>query len=384
MTGSGKKARRGGPLAMLLLLTAAWIGGRAAVWENPFPVDASDLLPTDLFAAESVTPPVGARSDEDLQVGQAPFVRVAIRNGRSSGAGVLGTANDKDLRFDVFRPGIDRIGSNAFMHQSLWQRALGSRYSDRSERAAILQSAPPGRIEGVTPVSPAVSRGAMSDRWSVDAWGFWREGSGATAISQGRVPVYGANQIGAILQFRARPSSTHDPRLYLRAYRAMVSRGESEIAAGVSAKPLGGMPLRVAAEMRVTDTRFGTNLRPAAYATTEIPPQQLPAGFRLEAYGQAGFVGGKGATAFADGQATVTRQVVSFNGPSESRANFSLGGGAWAGAQENAERVDVGPTVRLDLTIGEVPARVSVDWRERIGGDAQPGSGVAATLSTRF
>ena len=63
---------------------------------------------------------------------------------------------------------------------------------------------------------------------------------------------------------------------------------------------------------------------------------------------------------------------------------LSLGAGSWGGIQRDASRLDVGPTLRLDLTVGEVPARVSVDWRERVAGDAAPESGVAATLSTRF
>jgi hypothetical protein len=40
--------------------------------------------------------------------------------------------------------------------------------------------------------------------------------------------------------------------------------------------------------------------------------------------------------------------------------------------------------MRLDVTLGEVPARVSLDWRERVEGDAGPGSGIAVTLSTGF
>ncbi len=63
---------------------------------------------------------------------------------------------------------------------------------------------------------------------------------------------------------------------------------------------------------------------------------------------------------------------------------LSLGAGAWGGAQDGAHRVDVGPTMRLDVTLGAVPARVLLDWRERVEGDAGPGSGAAVTLSTRF
>ena len=72
------------------------------------------------------------------------------------------------------------------------------------------------------------------------------------------------------------------------------------------------------------------------------------------------------------------------DGPGPQPVRLSLGGGAWGGAQENAERLDAGPTVRFDLNVGEVPARISLDWRQRVTGDAAPNSGFAATVSARF
>lgn len=63
---------------------------------------------------------------------------------------------------------------------------------------------------------------------------------------------------------------------------------------------------------------------------------------------------------------------------------FSIGAGAWAGAQEGAERLDVGPSMRVDLAIAQATARFSLDYRERVAGDAEPQSGVAVTLSTHF
>ena len=127
-----------------------------------------------------------------------------------------------------------------------------------------------------------------------------------------------------------------------------------------------------------------TRLRPAAYAATEIPPVRLPLGLSLEAYAAGGYVGGTPNTFFADGQSVLTRQVTRIGNPGASSAAVSLGAGVWGGAQEGAHRVDVGPTLRFDVNIGEVPARVSVDYREQVAGDADPASGVAATVSTRF
>ena len=198
------------------------------------------------------------------------------------------------------------------------------------------------------------------------------------------MPIYGASQAGGVLQYRLAPSSRRDPRLYTRAYRALVSRGESELALGASLRPLPRVPVRLAGEVRYTDAAFSETFRPAAYAVTELAPVRLPLGTVLEVYGQGGWVGGPGETPFADGQATVTRPLPVVARLTDERLRLSLGAGAWGGAQRDAQRLDLGPTLRLDLRIGKVPARVSVDWRLRVAGDAAPGSGVAATVATGF
>jgi hypothetical protein len=219
---------------------------------------------------------------------------------------------------------------------------------------------------------------------SVDGWAFWRQGSDAAPISQGRVPIYGASQIGGVLQYRLAPRSGHDPRLYARAYSALVTAGENELALGASVRPLARVPIRVAAEGRYTDAALGSEVRPAAYAVTEFAPILLPYDTRLEAYAQAGWVGGDAATAFADGQFSVLREFGGVRRATNDAVRLMFGAGAWGGAQEGAERVDIGPTLRADFRLGRVPARVSVDWRQRVAGDAAPGSGVAATLSAGF
>jgi hypothetical protein len=270
----------------------------------------------------------------------------------------------------------------------LWLAALGQLAPRRPfAGGGGNEAAPPDFGPASAPFLPApapVRSAARPGRWSLDAWAFWRQGSDAAPISQGRVPIYGASQAGAVLQYRLAPGARRDPWLYARAYRALVRRGESELALGAALRPLPRVPLRAAAELRYTDGAFGSDLRPSAYVVTELPPLPLPDGTRLEAYGQAGWVGGPAPTPFADGQASVTRELNRVAGLTDNALRLSLGAGAWGGAQENAQRIDIGPTLRLDLTLGAVPARLSVDWRERVGGKAGPDSGVAATLSTRF
>ncbi len=261
---------------------------------------------------------------------------------------------------------------------------------DWAGSADDVAAAPSANQALVTPITapflaPAGSGSKRdNDRWSLDAFAFYRAGSESASISQGRVPVYGASQVSANLQYRIAPRSRHDPRAYIRAYRAFVPDPENEAAVGLSVRPYGPVPLRLAAEARVTNNTLGTEIRPAAYAVTELPVARLPFDLQMEAYGGAGYVGGDADTPFVDGQASVTREVLSFEGSRNRPVRLSVGGGAWGGAQKGASRLDVGPSMRMDVTIGEVPARLSVDWRERVAGDAAPESGIAATLSTRF
>ncbi|QIQ86909.1 hypothetical protein [Erythrobacter sp.] len=419
---AARTGRRGKPLALLGVLLAAWVAGRALFWQSPFaPSDA--LLaagePDAGIAADAAAPASlasqkaasGQAAPGQVAAGQAAPgqdapTRLSPRLARERAeAGRIPLSPRATPGGPLIAPALRgrtpalRPGSAASLaHTRLFEAAMRASFT----RAAYADTrtagpygvgtgeqpppfAPPEASPSTPPVAARERRAAAPpDRWSLDAWLFWREGSDAAPISQGRVPIYGASQAGANLQWRARPSSPHDPRVYARAYRALVSRGESEVALGASARPLPGLPVRVMGEVRVTDGPFATELRPGAFAVTELAPQRLPLAFSLEAYAQAGYVGGNAGTAFADGQVALTREVARFDAGPMGPARFSLGGGAWGGAQEGASRLDVGPTMRLDLKVGEVPARVSVDWRERVGGDAAPSSGVAATVSTRF
>lgn len=363
---------RGAPLAMMGLVLSAWIGGRAMVWESPFPSPAS-LIPAGFTAIAAADPDASpATGTVPTATGSATPSRRAAR-GRSDGS------------FAMLASGLT-VGMDpdyAFAHQYLWRTALRSPVG--AGRMAAVYVTDGGDDAPFFAASPAPSAtGRRAGRWSVDAWGFWRQGSDAAPISQGRVPIYGASQIGAVLQYRIDPENARDPRLYARAYRALVRRGESELALGASARPLPRVPVRLFGELRVTEGAFRTEGRPAVFAVTELAPQALPLGARLEAYAQAGWVGGEDATLFADGQASLSREVDQVAQATGDAMHLSLGAGAWGGAQEGAHRVDLGPTMRIDAMLSEVPARLSLDWRERVEGDADPGSGAAVTLSTRF
>ncbi len=390
--GEGKR-RRGGPVAMLGLLCVVWVSGRAVYWESPFASQSLISQAQELFAeSDADNLSEGEGEVRALVTGGAPRSVSAIARKRASRRLAMPTAGNFAGQSQTTGGAIPGGFSRALFenaHNTLWGLAMASdrrfaslRSGKGRDYASVLVQ---GSDTAFSPVFPPVAKDQpTAKRWSLDAWLFAREGSGAAPISQGRVPVYGASQAGAILQYRAAPASAHDPRVFVRAYRALIDRPESELAAGVSARPLARVPVRIAAEVRATDDRFRNDIRPAAYAVTEIPPIALPAGLAAEVYAGAGYVGGDADTAFVDGQAAITREVVRIGPQRRNGVRLSVGAGAWGGAQRDASRLDVGPTIRMDFALGDLPARVSVDWRERVGGDANPVSGIAATLSTRF
>ncbi|MXP41763.1 hypothetical protein GRI75_08925 [Altererythrobacter soli] len=215
-------------------------------------------------------------------------------------------------------------------------------------------------------------------RWSGDAWLLLRDDSAARLVA-GR-PAYGRSQTGAVLRYRLAQANGHRPTAYVRATRALDGPREREVAAGLAVRPLPDLPLGVAAELRVYEHPGGRETRGAAFAVTELPPARLPFGFHGELYAQVGYVGGKFATAFADGQLRVDRRVI---GRGEGRA-LRIGAAVSGGAQERAARLDLGPSATVSFPLGEAHSRLALDYRFRIAGDAEPGDGPALTFSAGF
>lgn len=210
---------------------------------------------------------------------------------------------------------------------------------------------------------------ATGSRWSADGWLLLREDA-ATPILSGR-PSYGRSQAGAVIRYSLASTGPLRPQAYLRGSAALAGPREQEVAAGVSARPLLKVPLRLMVEARVGATAWGTRLRPAAFAVTELPPLRLPLGARAEVYAQGGYVGGEYATAFADGQARVERSLAP-----RGETGLSAGAGVWGGAQRGAARLDIGPTAAVTFRLGEGRGRVAADYRFRVAGDPNPRAGL--------
>ncbi|MGB7373789.1 hypothetical protein [Pontixanthobacter sp.] len=222
---------------------------------------------------------------------------------------------------------------------------------------------------------------AEEQRWSLNGWLLYRSDNvaGPLSASGQRPPTYGASQAGAVLRYRLAPTSAHRPAAHMRVTSALEKTREQELAAGISAQPMPRIPVIIAAEARVSRQNAGTEIRPALFAYTQMPAISLPHEFRAEVYAQAGYVGRDFSTLFADGQARIDREVA--------RARFAAiraGGGIWGGAQDGAERLDIGPSISAELDIAGRPARLSADYRYRAAGRADPQNGAAITLTTGF
>ncbi|MGF1549537.1 MAG: hypothetical protein ACFBQW_03245 [Sphingomonadaceae bacterium] len=206
-------------------------------------------------------------------------------------------------------------------------------------------------------------------RWSAYAWSHMREGS-FPALARGG--TLGGSQAGVKIAYRL-AGGERPPSLYGR-LASPLGGGCAEAALGLEIQPLAALPLRLAVERRQALGRGGRSDF-AFLVHGGVDAMALPRGARLEGYGQAGMVGLEEEDLFADGALRIT--VPAGEG-------VRLGGGPWGAAQPGAARLDIGPSVSLDLAAAGRTMRLQADWRLRIAGDAAPASGPALTVATDF
>ena len=389
--------RRGQPLAVLGFVLASWIGVRAAVWEPPFALPRLVEASPRAWPAPNVPPQMALR-DPDGESGAVvagadpPAASSQTRDVlqpqplRAPPDSALPLASGIREALQPPQPPAPGAGQVPFdpprlaaAHQLLYLAALGQLPLPPS---LALLAASPQPAQNPPPMLTALSSPA-APRWSGDAWLLVRRGSGGLAAASG-FTAYGASQAGGVIRFALAPASPHAPQAYLRVSRALGGFDESELAAGLSARPFANLPLRLLGEARVQRGAGVTRVRPAASLVSEFPPLRLPLGIAGEAYAQVGYaaapIGGRhGATAFFDVQAIADRKLASV-GPAELR----LGGGVWSGGQKGATRLDLGPRASLRLATGPATSRLALDWRFRIAGNATPASGPTLTLSAGF
>ena len=236
---------------------------------------------------------------------------------------------------------------------------------------AAATSSPLGiRPPGPRQSAPVAALPARLDRWQLTAWALLRARQGLVSAPSGLASgsTLGASQGGARIAY----NFTRQVAATLRTTNTIGQRG-GEVALGARVQPVGGIPVWVTAERRIALGKYGGGRNAfALFFEGGLWDRPLPLDFRLDAYFQGGVVGLKRRDAFVDGAVTFTRPVY---------RNFSAGLGVWGGAQPGVYRVDAGPRVTMAVRDN---LRVHLDYRQRLAGNAEPGSGPTLTLAGDF
>ena len=210
---------------------------------------------------------------------------------------------------------------------------------------------------------------AKFDRVQLTAWALLRrQGLTSSTNTLASGSTLGGSQAGARIAYNFTPQVAATLRS-----TSMVGRRGGEVALGARVQPMRGLPLWVTVERRQRLGRYGGGRNAfALFFEGGLWDRALPMDFRLDAYLQGGVVGFKSRDDFIDGSVTATRPVY---------RNFSAGLGVWGGAQPGVYRVDAGPRVTMKVRDN---LKVHFDYRQRLAGNAEPGSGPAVTLAGDF
>jgi hypothetical protein len=217
---------------------------------------------------------------------------------------------------------------------------------------------------------PAALKRNGIDRLQLTAWALLRPQQ--SGIAGGRSLAAGGSLGGSQAGARLAYNITRQIAASFRSSSDVGRRG-GEVAAGVRVQPLLGIPVWLTAERRQRIGRFGGGRNAfAMFLEGGVYDQAMPWRFTLDGYVQGGVVGLHSRDRFIDAGLTLTRPVYK---------RFSAGFGVWGGAQPGLYRVDAGPRVSMRVRNN---IRVHFDWRQRLAGNAAPGSGPAITLAGDF
>ncbi len=222
----------------------------------------------------------------------------------------------------------------------------------------------------VMPLSPRVAllpeSPAPPRRWSASLWAIVREG-GQTLLPGGQL---GGTQGGIRLLRRLDSQGALAASLRLSTPSKGIGR---EMAVGIDWRPLRHVPIHLLVEQRLA-LDAGRDA-PAALVVGGIGPRSVAPGIVLTGYAQAGAVARARIEPFADGAVRASTPLT---------PALDLGLGLWGGAQRDAQRLDIGPTLGIALPVADRRVRLSLDWRQRVAGQAAPDSGPALTLAGDF
>lgn len=207
-------------------------------------------------------------------------------------------------------------------------------------------------------------------RFSGSAWALARStGAGPGLANGGQL---GGSQIGARLFYAPGPKAL---ALTARVSAPLASPGGKEASVGIA---LRGKAVGLIVEQRFALDSGGRDA-PSVTVYGGISDVPLGGGIRLDGYAQAGIVGIRHPAGFVDGAIRVEKTVLE-----QGKARLSAGAALSGGAQPGVARLDVGPQIVARVPVGGTAVRISAEWRQRIAGNAAPGSGPAVTVGFDF
>jgi hypothetical protein len=218
----------------------------------------------------------------------------------------------------------------------------------------------------VPPTAPS-----MPGRWSASAWFVLRDGRGiAPGLGGGQL---GGSQAGLRVAYAL--GDARRMAIVARVASPLQGKGR-EAAIGLEWRPT-KLPVRLVAEYRVAFDGGGSG--PAAGIIAGTGPAPIALGFDLETYGQAGIISRRRTEPFAEGAARLSRPAAKLGG-----AKVDLGLGTWGGAQRGVQRLDIGPSLGVRVPVAGKSLHLSLDWRQRVAGNARPGSGPVLVIGSDF
>lgn len=246
---------------------------------------------------------------------------------------------------------------------------------DTALQVPASKAAPPAFLR-----TPARNHSSRAPPLALSAWSIVRpSGNARTLATNGAL---GASQAG----LRARldliePSAGIVVAANFRLTSPLHSASGREAGAGISLRPVRAIPVELIAETRIA-LDASIRDRMAILIAGGVSDKSVPFGLRLNAYGQAGFVGLRHRDAFVDGAAIVERPLG--NARTDGRHAISLGVAVAGGAQPGAARLDIGPELSRKQPLAHGGLRLAGGYRWRVAGRARPGSGPVLTIGVNF
>ncbi|MDV5821996.1 hypothetical protein [Sphingobium naphthae] len=352
---------QGRPLRVFLMLIVGWIGLRLAAH-----VEFPAAPPTQAIAAHPRQKPTFAAAT-------TPVRRQAIRPPYRAASSAYSPLIPPHLGYARRAPEAMTSTANFGEATDLLDFIRFTVAFSNRHFASQDMSAAPSPIPFAAPPAAQATQ-TPADRWQTSAWLLLRP-NGANDVQAATVGRLGGSQAGLRIDYALAPRSPHRPAVYGRLTSALQKPAAPEAAVGLAIRPLPALPVSIGVERRIA-LGDGARNAMAAVVAGGFGPIDIAPGLQAEAYAQAGIVGFNRRDAFVDGRFALFKPI--------DGTPVKLGGAISGGAQPGVSRLDIGPEIQVRLPLPRTAARLSIEWRERIAGDAAPSSGIAITLAADF